>query len=1093
MQGQAPESRPCLPPALAGGVALVLLVCASAGQARDPAPQAGASLQHAPELQGVAPEDARFFHERVLPILTESCFECHGPARERVKGGLRMAGRDGLLRGGASGPALVPGDPDASLIVQAVRYHDPDLEMPPDERMPSEQIAVLEDWVRRGAPWVDLAGESELRVGGIDVDAGREWWAFRPVRRPEPPDGAFEELVRDPLDAFVFARLAEVGLEPSGPADRRVLARRLWFDLLGLPPTPEEVEAFVADPDPDAYAQLVDRLLARPEYGERWARHWLDLMRFAQTNGYERDSEKPYAWRYRDYVVRALNQDKPYDRFVLEHLAGDELPDSDADSLIATALYRLGAWDDEPANRDQARFDEIDDTLNTISTGFLGVTLACARCHDHKFDPFSQEDYYRMLAFLRSVRPYEDPIYGPDSATLRPLELSTEASQRWEREREQTRASLLARRDALVEQGRAGLPEAKRAGASAEECVATLAATDRRQWISHGIQLEQLERSFEGDLPWTLVVSEAGPEPVPTHLLHRGMAADPGPLVEPGFPRVLCADDRAAEPALPEAAPDARSTGRRSVLGAWIASPQNPLTARVIVNRVWQFHFGRGLVATPDDFGVQGQSPSHPELLDWLASTFMEEGWSLKRLHRRILNSYTWRMASSPSAELAARAREVDPDNRLLWHQRPRRLDAEVLRDSILSVAGTLERAPGGRGFFPAMSAEALSGQSRPGEGWEPDSELQRSRRSLYIFAKRTLPVPFLEVFDGPGSATLPVGKRSTTTVPTQALTLLNGELAGSAARHMARRVEREAGSSDAERVEHAFRLALARAPSEAESTLLLDYLVRTQAELARQARGSIRFSAALPARVSQGYLHRLRGSDALDGPRVGWSYLRGAWGANYNQTLTEDGNRGPAALFEDARFGDGEFRARLRLAAGTRRAGLLLRASGPTPSESAEDRDDPDSSPTLGGLTWNIQPLRDEVFDGLELRLDPIHGTLQLWRHAEAVELVSGTRLALPVETWIDLRVELIGDMLRVWLGAQGDPALEALGVDVEPSGAIGVRLSGGAIELGEPRFAQGDAITSLLPREPGDARFEALQSLCLMLFNLDEFVYTE
>ncbi|HZL99411.1 MAG TPA: DUF1549 and DUF1553 domain-containing protein, partial [Planctomycetota bacterium] len=818
-----------------------------------------------------------------------------------------------------------------------------------------EQVAALERWVALGAPWPDEApagagpsADSGVRRA-IDLDEGRTWWSFRPVERPEPPPIAGAAT---PIDAFVLARLEAEGLQPAPLADRRTLARRAWFDLLGLPPTLEQLEDFAADERPDAWERLLDELLARPEYGERWGRHWLDLVRYAETSGYERDEEKPLAWRYRDWVIEALNADLPYDRFVREQLAGDELEDGTPSSAVATGLYRLGVWDGEPDDGELARFDELDDTVRTISEGFMGLTLGCARCHDHKFDPLPQEDYYSLLAFVDGVQPYGPPKYALDSPTLTPLDLDWRKAMAWERDRREAIARLDHEAAKLRERGRQraiqkeianrpqlaaaqALPPAQRTADqqlsldslsrrkwAEEEIIGALDVEDARRLGRIMIEQTEIQGSFPGELDWALTVREPGTNPPPTRLLVRGKPSTPAQEVPLRLPRVLFPTDEAALVTSVAEPPGGASSGRRRVLAEWLASPGHPLTARVAVNRVWQHHFGRGLVATPSDFGRSGEPPSHPELLDWLADEFVRTGWSLKRLHKLIMLSDAYRrssVADDPAAQ------QQDPGNRLLWRQNRARLEAEVLRDSVLAVAGRLDPTRGGPSFFPEVGREVLAGLSRPGEGWGPSREDQQGRRSIYAYVKRNLTDPLMEVFDRP-SPSLPVSVRPVTTVPTQALVLLNSRFMARAAAAFAARVAAEAGEDPAARVRRAFELALARAPTEAESRISLDYLARAEADFATVA-PTLTFEARLPERADIDFLALLEGPDFFWGPREGWMYLQGVWGGTYNKTLAPDPLQGPAALWTRCALQDGEIEARLRLREGARFGSLLLRA----------------------------------------------------------------------------------------------------------------------------------------------------------------------
>jgi len=705
-----------------------------------------------PMKPGVAqqptPQQTQFFENQVRPVLANNCYRCHGPEKHRSN--LRLDSRAGVLAGGDSGPAAVPGRPDDSPMIKAVNYRD--LEMPPGKRLSKTEVAALTEWVKMGAPWPggNQAEAQVPRKQGIKItDEDRKYWAFQPVTRPMPPPLP-GKLSDNPIDAFIAHKLAEKGLKLSPPAGRRELIRRAYFDLIGLPPTPEEVDAFVANPSPGAYERLIDRLLEMPQYGERWGRHWLDVVRFAQTNGYERDSEKPEAWRYRDYVIKALNEDKPYDRFVMEQLAGDELTPATDDSMTATAFYRLGVWDDEPDDKRQADFDELDDMLATTSNAFLGLTLGCARCHDHKFDPIGQEDYYSMLSFVRNIKPYGNTGKDKDA----PIFLK-------------------------------------------------LASGNR-----------------------TLAVHEFGPAPLPTRVLIRGSAATPTKEVAPRFIQVLCKSDEAAVPRIPAAAPKAKTTGRRRVLAAWIANRDNPLTARVIANRLWHYHFGRGIVGTPSDFGHTGSPPTHPELLDWLATEMIDGGWKLKRMHKLIMLSQAYRQSSRVGND---RAVAIDPGNTLLWRQNLRRLEAEAIRDTILAVCGQLNLKMGGRGFFPALSKEILSTQSLPGLGWDTSNKEEQARRSVYIFVKRTLGVPLLETFDV-ASADTSTAARTTTTIAPQALILLNSSFMEEQAAVLAARLIKEGGRDPQANVARMFRLALGRQPTSEEATIARAYLERLRA-----------------------------------------------------------------------------------------------------------------------------------------------------------------------------------------------------------------------------------------------------------------------
>jgi mono/diheme cytochrome c family protein len=626
-----------------------------------PVPRAIAVVMFSLASTGALAADAdadgiEFFERKVRPLFADHCFSCHGA--EKQKGKLRLDSPTAIRKGGETGEEIVPGEPEKSRLIVAVGYQDADLQMPPKKRLTERQVADLTEWVKLGAPMPagDLVNASApMKKEFAITEKDRAHWAFQPLQRFATPTGG------NLIDTFINAKLAEKGLAMSPEADARTLCRRTYFDLIGLPPTPEEVEAFVSDyshASDRTYEALLDKLLASPQYGERWGRHWLDVARFAQSNGYERDGEKLLAWRYRDYVIKAFNDDKPYYRFVMEQIAGDELPDATAESVVATAFQRLGVFNDEPDDKRMAEFEALDDVLSTSGAAFLGLTIGCARCHDHKFDPIPQTDYYSLLSFFRGVRPFESERSSFNAPGFVPLAPPHEA-QAW-----------------LAE---------KRAKAKPLEAQLAVTKDD-----SEKKRLQQEIKKLGEDAPfeWTLAVREAGPNPPPTHVLVRGNASTPGAEVQPAFLSIL----GSKRPNIPAPASDAPSSGRRLALAQWIASPKNPLTARVMVNRVWQHHFGNGLVKTTSDFGRAGSPPTHPQLLDALASQFIEGGWSVKELHRLIMTSQAYRQSSHADNE---RARAVDPANDLLWRQNLRRLEAEAVRGFVVEHRGHVESCDG--------------------------------------------------------------------------------------------------------------------------------------------------------------------------------------------------------------------------------------------------------------------------------------------------------------------------------------------------------------------------------------------------------------
>ncbi len=705
-------------------------------------------------------------------------------------------------------------------------------------------------------------------------EAERNHWSYLPVARPPLPSVRQAEWVQSPIDAFVLAELERQGLPPAPAADRRTLLRRVYLDLIGLPPTPAEVQAFLEDPSREALARVIEELLVRPEYGERWARHWLDVVRYAESNGYERDGAKPNVWRYRDYVIQAFQHDKPYDRFVIEQLAGDELADTNAETQIATTFLRLGVWDDEPADPEVDRFDQLDDVLGVTASAFMAQTIRCARCHDHKFESFTQQDYYRLLAVFAPLKRPQDGRTDLDRFVGTPAELAA-----FEQQAKEVETRTAAARSALEQQewsicrrlAEAGLLAATPAddGISAEALAALtsepaqrsdtqreLAAKYRSRARSiieqHATEeeratLDRLERDLEDlraarppEPPRAYIWYEDGTVPT-THLLARGDPRQPLAEVQPGLPAILVD----APPLPPQST--GRTSGRRLALARWLVQPDHPLTARVMVNRIWQHHFGDGLVGSENDFGVMGELPTHPELLDWLASEFVASGWSIKHMHRLMLLSSTYQMASQVSDEVLA----ADPGNNRLTRFEARRLEAETVRDCILYASGTLNRRRGGPSVFPKISPAVLAGQSRPGNGWTVSEPHDAARRSIYVFVKRTLLVPELEVLDFPDTNNT-CEQRLVSTVATQALTYLNGEFvheqAGAFAARLMQEIPGEGPEFDAARADRAFQLTLCRSPTPAELEAVLAFLQRQRALAAGDAAAANQTSASTAA-----------------------------------------------------------------------------------------------------------------------------------------------------------------------------------------------------------------------------------------------------
>ena len=807
------------------------------------------------------------FADTIQPLLETKCLACHGPDQKLA--GLDLSTREGMLKGGVHGAAVAPGEPDKSNLYRYLSGLEQPA-MPLGGQLTKDEIAAVRQWIAEGAEW--SAASAAVRKSD---DEEPTWWAFQaPVDRtpPEAPDPRWN---RTAIDRFVHAKLAEQGLQPAPPADKRTLIRRVYLDLIGLPPNPDEVAEFMADSSPDAFERVVERLLASPRYGERWGRHWLDVARYADSAGYEHDFDYPNAWRYRDYVIRSFNDDKPYDRFVREQLAGDELPDADFDALIATGFHRIGprVLYREKDNPDY-RYNYLDDMIQTTSRAFLGLSVECARCHDHKFDPIQQLDYYRMLAiFFPHIR-YDFPLASDEEIAeyeRRKADVEGRIAPLRERigeiEEPYREASFQQKLNEFPEDIQIAVrtPEEQRTEGQKllAQQVRTIRGTaskermtseDRAEVVRLEGEVKALREQMPEPLPTTMGIRDGdyrsapdgagdevqpgkgnrinyqnvGPwipteqtayEPPTAHLLSMGDYRSPGDAVEPGLLSALAtpADFR------PEPPGNGRvSTGRRLALANWIVSEDNPLTARVMANRVWQHHFGEGIVATPSNFGKMGLRPTHPELLDHLALEFVRSGWSVKSLHRKIVATETYRMASAHDDPAA---READPDNRLLWKYPRRRLEGEIIRDLALAVAGNLNGEVGGEPFFPPIPekvrASYLNGR------WEMTEQSPPVwRRSVYSYYKRGLRFPLLEVFDLP-NPNVTCERRATTTVPTQALTLLNNEFVLEQAGRFAARVRSDAGAEARAQVRRLYEIALSRPPSEVELEGNLAFLAR--------------------------------------------------------------------------------------------------------------------------------------------------------------------------------------------------------------------------------------------------------------------------
>ncbi len=707
---------------------------------------------------GSTAEKMKFFETRIRPVLAENCYECHGEKKQ--KAGLRLDNIAHIMAGSDDGEVLVKGDATKSLMFTAISYSDPDLQMPPkDRKLPASQIDDIKKWINMGAPWPETEVVEVAKAGEFTKEE-KEWWSFQPLKDVKPP--AITDatgIAKNDIDHFILAKLEENGLKQAPEAAPEELVRRLYFNLHGLPPTQAQLEAYLKDENPDKYSKLVDELLASPRYGERWGQHWLDLARYAESDGYRQDGYRPDAWPYRDYVIKSFNEDKPYDQFVREQLAGDEIAPEDPDVLVATGYLRNGIYEWNQADAETQR--EIIETELADVTGelFLGLSYGCAKCHDHKFDPILQKDYFRMRSFFAPVQWRDDlPL-----ATAEEKKAHAEAMAKWEEEskvareaweEEAKKAYASGRKNALKYfppevQEMANKPEVERT--PYEKQIAYL--VDRRIEVEEGRSLSGLQDKSEKykaykpfldkkpkPLPTAFVATDVGTEAPPTTMESRRGST----VIEPGFLTIIAPDDIKVEPLA-----DKNSTGRRTALANWITSPENPLSTRVIVNRVWQYHFGRGLSVHTSDFGKLGEAPTHPELLDWLTNGFIENGWSMKWLHRQILKTQTYRQSSLVAS--TETTDKVDPENKLLWRMRPQRLDAEQARDALLLLSGDLKEKTGGP----------------PSGGTSPVA-------SIYTKKQRNNPDEFLSRFDSPPGF-LSVAKRETTNTPLQSLLMING------------------------------------------------------------------------------------------------------------------------------------------------------------------------------------------------------------------------------------------------------------------------------------------------------------------------------
>ncbi len=810
------------------------------------------------------------FEKDIRPILKAHCFECHGEG-EKLKGGLDLRLRRLILQGGDEGPVIVSGKPDRSLLFEMVQSG----KMPKrDKKLTPEQVALIKQWIASGAKTARPEPDQLGKPSGI-TEEERAFWSFQPIRQPKIPATKPQDRARTPVDAFLMSALAKQKLTFSPDAERVALLRRACFDLTGLPPTPAAVEAFLADTAPDAYEKLIDRLLDSPHYGERWGRHWLDIAGYADSDGYsDADPPRAYAYKYRDYVIRSFNTDKPFDRFITEQLAGDELAHATRDNpqaaladpqtrelLIATGFLRTGADGTATpavADPDAVRNQVVADTIKIVSTSLLGLSVGCAQCHDHRYDPIPQTDYYRLRAVIEPAYDWKNwrtpdqrlvSLYTEDERK-KAAEVEAEA-QKLAGEKETKQKQYID--DALtkhLEKFEAGPRDQLRAAydTPADKRTAEqkkLLADNPSVNINAGV-LYQYNQKAADDLKamdakiagirgrkppedFVSVLTEpaypvlAGPI---TYLFHRGDPKQPKESIRPGGLSVLAPPGQSVE--LPEKDPNLATSGRRLAFARWLASGTNPLVARVLVNRVWLHHFGRGLVGTPSDFGVMGERPSHPELLDWLASDFVQHGWQLRRLHKLIMTSTAYRQSS----RLDPRREQRDPENRLYWRKPVQRLDAEIIRDAILAASGVLNEAMFGS---PVPVRPDVHGQIVVGiDKTEGDNKMpvevslqgEEFRRGVYVQVRRSRPLAMLHAFDAPVME-VNCERRQSSTVATQSLMLMNSQFILDQAARFARRLQQETGDDRARQVARAWQLAFSRSPTEPELADAFEFLSR--------------------------------------------------------------------------------------------------------------------------------------------------------------------------------------------------------------------------------------------------------------------------
>lgn len=767
-------------------------------------------------------QQIQFFESKIRPLFIKHCYDCHGP--DEQESGLRMDSFQGIAKGGKAGSLIVPGKPEQSLLITAVKYQSPDLQMPPDDKLSKQEVKDLVNWVKMGAPYPN-ADMSLLRTtdakGKLDLEKERQFWSFQSVKKPVLPKVKKSEWVKNPIDQFVLQKLEQVNLTPAEPADKRTLIRRTTYGLTGLPPTLQEINDFLNDTSPQAFEKVVDRLLASPHYGEHWGRHWLDVARYADSNGLDENVAYGTAWKYRDYVVNALNKDKPYDQFLKEQLAGDLLePTQDVavrnERLIATGFLSLGPKVLAEVDETKMEMDIIDEQINTIGVSLMGLTLGCARCHDHKFDPILAHDYYGLAGILKSTKimeHYKKVARWHENSLATEAELKVQAQ--WDRKIENENdkiAGLIKSENERLQ--KAGGKDFK-LPAKPEPSYSKAAQKQLKEFRDKVAALKK-ERP---EVPTALGAAEREIVDVPIHI--RGSHLTLGEMVPRQVPVVL--NQQSSDPFPKD------QSGRLKFAG-WLVNRDHPLTSRVIVNRIWRWHFGKGIVATPDNFGKLGAKPTNQPLLDWMAANLMEQGWSLKKLHRMILLSNTWQMSNKWNEQAAS----VDPDNDLMWRADLRRLDAESIRDSILLVSGGLDLKMGGSLLNVNNREFVFNHESKDGVTYD------FNRRSIYLPVIRNHLFGMFMLFDYSDASVLN-GDRASTTVAPQALFLLNSHLVEDASERMADSILSHTSQSPEQKIQQLFLKSYGRLPSELEVNRSLEFLDEVENDLQSEEADSVK------------------------------------------------------------------------------------------------------------------------------------------------------------------------------------------------------------------------------------------------------------